>query len=155
MRQIKLLEKHSNNYYFVWRIVHEDSLVPRPWLLALCKTGQWEGLGTKLMIGHMAAGCDYYCIPIQSPYYINRLNPHHSINYQIVIFLLWKSLPLSFVSVCRKEEKDGEECWVFMGNYWTYRDNGFTDLKLPKLWWFLVIIIIQCTCVINVMIFRR
>ena len=27
----------------------------------------------------------------RSPYYINILNPHHSINYQIVIFLLWKS----------------------------------------------------------------
>ena len=39
-----------------------------------------------------------------------------------------------FISVYRKEEKDGEECWVFMGNYWTHRDNGFTDFKLPKLW---------------------
>ena len=76
---------------------------PSPSIFAYCKqskTEQWEGLGTRLMIGHMAAGCDYshthHCIPIcyviikQSPYYTNRLNPHDTINYQMVIFLLWK-----------------------------------------------------------------
>jgi hypothetical protein len=32
------------------------------------------------------------------------------------------------------EDEGGDECWVAKGNYWKYREAGFRDIQLPRLW---------------------
>ncbi|KAJ2938876.1 hypothetical protein O0L34_g17686 [Tuta absoluta] len=34
----------------------------------------------------------------------------------------------------RKVTEDGEEMWVFTGEYWRAREAGFAGLHLPRIW---------------------
>ena len=114
------LQDRTSSLFFQWRappslclpkyVIHVIKWTrPSPSIFAYCKrskTGRLEVLWTVRRLENEANDWPHGCwlwlltlyqyIPIcyviikQSPYYTNRLNPYSTINYQMVIFLLWK-----------------------------------------------------------------